>query len=76
MIFICGLVVLVGAALSIVAARRRSRALTPAIVGTLLGAFAVLGAASIGMYVAVVAALVLAVAGARLGRDRWRVHDR
>ena len=68
MILVYGLVVLAGAALTVTAARRRSRALTPAITGTVLDAFAVLSAASIGMYVAVVAALVLAVAGARLGR--------
>ena len=68
MIIVYGLVVLAGATLTVIAAKRRSPALTPAIIGTVVGAFAVISAASIGMYAAILAALVLTVAGARLAR--------
>ena len=68
MILVYGLVVLAGIAITVLAATRRSRALTPAIIGTVLGAFAVITAASIGVYAAILAALVLTVAGVRLGR--------
>lgn len=68
MMIVYALVLFAGAVMTVIAARRRTGALTPALIGTILGAFAVLAAASIGMYLAILAALVLTVAGARLGR--------
>jgi hypothetical protein len=70
MIWLALMLLLAGLGLTLICALRKSRQVWLAALGTLLAGFAVLGAASIGMYFIPVAAIPLIIAAVNLRGDR------
>ena len=69
MVWIALLLTFLGVAFTAVLARRGSRQVWTAVAGTLLALFAVLSAASIGIFIMPLAALLLLIAAPRLRRS-------
>ena len=70
MIWLYLVVFLAGLVITSVAKRRRTKAVWLSALGTIVAALGVLGAASMGMYLAALATVLLLISLAQIGRSR------